>query len=499
MRVIDGGGNAVDGAIAANAVLGVVAPETCGVGGDLFALVHQPGMDAPATLNASGRAGSGVSSELLRRDGHRSMPSFGPATVTVPGCVDGWFALHARFGRQALRDVLSPAIELAEAGFPASKELSRALTARTSQLSRQEAGAELFVEGEPPGPGTRLSRHSLANTLRLIANGTREDFYLGGPGEDIVAATENRITAGDLGVSQADWVQPLSLDIFGLTGWTIPPNSQGYLTLAAATVYESLSPPADPESPLAWHLAIEAYRSLVGDRDELIADPDHADEPASLLDRRYLSEKAALVDPDRRSAFSSPSPGLGGTAYLCTIDAEGTGVSFIQSNFMGIGSGIGAGGSGFFLHNRGAGFNLRSGHRNELAPGKRPLHTLSPTLWTADGRLATLLGTRGGDAQPQYLLQTAIRTLKAGLDPAATQARPRWHIELGDSSPAIAVEPECPTETITDLRRRGHEVVVQEKRQSGWGPVSIIKVDADGLRVAAADPRVDTASAVATA
>jgi gamma-glutamyltranspeptidase/glutathione hydrolase len=346
MRVIDGGGNAVDGAIAANAVLGVVAPETCGVGGDLFALVHQPGMDAPATLNASGRAGSGVSSELLRRDGHRSMPSFDPATVTVPGCVDGWFALHARFGRQALRDVLSPAIELAEAGFPASKELNRALTARTSQLSRQEAGAELFVEGEPPGPGTRLSRHSLANTLRLIANGTREDFYLGGPGEDIVAATENRITAGDLGVSQADWVQPLSLDIFGLTGWTIPPNSQGYLTLAAATVYESLSPPADPESPLAWHLAIEAYRSLVGDRDELIADPDHADQPASLLDRRYLSEKAALVDPDRRSAFSSPSPGLGGTAYLCTIDAEGTGVSFIQSNFMGIGSGIGAGGGG---------------------------------------------------------------------------------------------------------------------------------------------------------
>ena len=497
MEMLASGGNAVDATVAADAVLGVVAPETCGIGGDLFALVHGPALEAPAALNASGRAGAGADPERLRSEGHQSMPPFHPQSVTSPGCVDGWDHLLTRFGRLDLERILQPAIRLAHQGFPASFELSRSLRARSELLAPQAASEGLFPNGRTPEPGARLYRPGLATTLENIARDGAASFYKGAPAHNITEATGGVITSSDLASVRADWVAPLGLELFGLTGWTIPPNSQGYLTLASLGVLAQLNPPDDPESALAWHLAIESYRSMAVDRDDMVSDsataPLTADE---LVSPQRLRARAALVDRDRTSDFATPAPRPGGTAYLCAIDAEGLGVSFIQSNFMGIGSGIGAGTSGFFLQNRGAGFDLRPGHPNYLTPGRRPLHTLSPTLWTRKGRLAALLGTRGGDYQPQLLLQMAIRLFQAGIEPGDAQSRPRWMIDqFAAASPEVAIEPGASREVEEGLRAMGHVVSRREDTQHGWGPVSVITITDDGLRTAAADPRVATTAA----
>jgi len=485
------GGTAVDAAIAANAVLGVVAPETCGLGGDLFAVLHGPGWEKPAALNASGRAGSMVDSEALRRQGHNAMPLWGPATVTVPGCVDGWHALAARGGRLGWSERLAAALRYAEQGFPVSAELSRSLTMRQQQLLPQPVSRYLLPEGRPPQIGEQLRRPDLAETLGVIASGDRDRFYLGSPGLAISRAVGGLITEADLARPQAQWVEPLGLSVFGLEAWTVPPNSQGYLTLASAAVFERWRDQAHSEAD-RWHLAIEAYRSQVADRDQLLSDPDHsALAPADLLSEGRLGRPVAM---GRRSSYQGTSNAPGGTAYLCVLDREGLGVSFIQSNFMGLGNSIGAGEAGFLLQNRGAGFNLLAAHPNELAPGKRPLHTLSPSLWTEQGKLHTLLGTRGGDYQPQLLLQMAIRLFDQGDSPAEAQAAPRWNIaDLADPDATVWVEDTTPDDVMDELAARGHRVEVAPGVQGGWGPISVIHAGANPE--AAADPRGGTAAA----
>lgn len=498
VEIMRAGGNAVDGAVAANAVQGVAAPETCGVGGDLFALVHRPGSPSPACLNASGRAGEGADAAALRDRGRRIMPRRGPASVTVPGCVDGWYALSERFGRLPLSESLVPALRLAEDGFPASAEFCGLLTLDRSLIRNQPSAAPLFPGGLPPKIGQRITRPFLAETLRSIAAG-RDAFYLDRIGAAVTEATGGAITGNDLARPQADWVEPLAAPLFGLTAWTAPPNSQGYLALASLTVFEQLDAPADPFHPAYWHALIEAYRSLAGERDHLLADPDSggADGP-SLLDPAKLAGRAARIDPDRAGAWYWPPPAAGGTAYMCTVDEAGMGVSLIQSNFHGIGAGLSAGRTGVWLHNRGAGFNLTPGHPNELAPGRRPLHTLSPTIWTKEGRLALVLGTRGGHLQPQLLIQMAAHRLHAGLDLAAAQAMPRWAVDrIGAARPDIGVESRLSPSAVGALRRRGHRISVQRPWMREWGPASAIEPAPDGLRRAAADPRVETALALA--
>ncbi len=488
-------GNAVDGAIAANAVLGVVAPETCGIGGDLFALVHVPGRDAPHALNASGRAGSGVSAAALREAGLRNVRPHGPESVTVPGCVDGWEELTARFGSLPLARCLAPARAAAD-GFPVSPELARALERRRPALASQPAAQALYPGGGAPPPGTTVGRPDLAATLDAVAAHGREGFYGGEAGRGIVAATGGAVTADDLARSQADWVEALGYEVLGRTGWTIPPNSQGWLTLAAAAIFEHVAGDAAPGEPGWAHAQIEAYRAVAWERNDRTADPDHAP-PGPLLDAARLAARAAEVSPARAGTWPAAGPAPGGTAYLCTIDRHGVGVSLIQSNFYGLGSGLGAGHSGVLLHNRGAGFNLEPGHPNELAPGKRPLHTLSPTVWTRGGRLDLLLGTRGGHQQPQLLLQAATQLLRAGDAPGTAQDRPRWAIDDRGGQSAVQVEDRMGPDVVAGLRTRGHDVTVAGPWMEGWGPISIIAVSASGERTGGADPRVSTAAAAA--
>ena len=497
VAVMAGGGNAADAVVAANAVLGMVLPTTCGIGGDLFAIVHRPGDDRPDVLNASGRGGAGIDADRLRDAGHATMPLRAPDSITVPGCVDGWEALLARHGTRPLAGLLEPAIAMGTDGFPVSIELASDLRRIEALISGQPSANALYPDGAPPGPGGTLRRPDLAATLAAIASDGRDAFYRGPVAAAITEATDGMLTTDDLAGNAPDWAAPIGIDVFGLHGWTVPPNSQGYLTLAASVLVEALAPPADPGDPGFHHAVIEAYRAVAWERDDLVADPRFAPMPPDrLLDRDRLLGRLRSIDPDMVALWPEPGEAPGGTAYFCAVDDDGMAVSAIQSNFTGIGSGISAGSTGVFLHNRGGGFSLVPGHPNEAAPGKRPLHTLSPTLWTRDDRAALVLGTRGGHQQPQYLAQMVALLLHAGLDPAAAQAFPRWHAEgPGPAGSALTVEARMPEAVVAGLEHRGHMVEMGPDHPQGWGPVSVIAIDDSGTRVAAADPRVTSALA----
>lgn len=497
-HILSSGGNAVDAAVAAVAAQGVVAPETCGVGGDLFTLIHSPGWEMPRALNSSGRSGSNVAAEALRDAGLEAIASDHPAAVTIPGCVDGMTALISELGSLDLRQVLQPAIDLARGGFEASAEQSRAFGGQASVYKDNPAVADFYPRGEPVQRGDVVRREDLARTLETIAEGGREAFYGGRPGEDISAALGGLITLDDMATSQADWVDPIGAPVFGLDAWTIPPNSQGYLGPGTLAVFDMLEPPDDSEDPMWWHLLIEAYRCLAWERDDVVSDPETAALPAHLLlDQDRLERAAASVSREHTGVW--PTTGrVSSTAYLCVADGDGTAVSMIQSNYRGTGSTFGAARSGFLLHDRGSGFTLTPGHPNELAPGKRPLHTLSPTLWTDNGQPRWILGTRGGAVQPQLVAQVAARAIRGGADPAVAQSAPRWTItDFGPGTGSrLELEPNIPPGVASDLESRGHDLTILDGQQPGWGPVSIIELDGQGRR-AASDPRVDTATALA--
>lgn len=497
--VLRAGGNAVDAAVAANAVLGVVRPDTCGPGGDLFALIHRPGQERPLALNASGRAGSGASAADLRHRGLDAIPLYGPESITVPGCVDGWFALIDELGTFDIGDVLSPAIDLADDGFPVSAELADSLVRLLPRLAEEDAAQSMYPDGQPPESGTTVRRPDHAASLRTLATRGRDAFYSTVLGDGLTRLTNGAITADDLVRRQDEWVEPLGLEIVGTHGWTTPPNSQGYLVLAALWLAERMLPVTGPDDPAFQHILIESYRAAAEDRDDVAVDPvDAPFEAADLLDADRLDDRLSTIDRDRAASFRAPSVPPGGTMHLVAHDANGWGVSLIQSNFHGIGTARGIDGTGIFLHNRGAGFNLVPGHPNEIEPGRRPLHTLSPTLWTAPGgALEMLMGTRGGHYQPQILLQVLARMLFADAALAEAIAAPRWVIDnVTGPGHTVRMEGDHPTNP-DQLRSRGHAVTLEDGPQRGWGPVAAIQVVDDRL-LASGDPRVST-SGVAVA
>ncbi|MEN8239064.1 MAG: gamma-glutamyltransferase [Actinomycetota bacterium] len=497
IEIIGAGGNAVDAAIAVDAVLGVVAPDTCGPGGDLFALIHQPGTETPVALNASGRAGSGITADGMRDQGFGEIPYRSPWSITVPGCVDGWEALVERYANLPLADLLAPAITIAREGFPVSRELASSLRALTDMISAQASAPSLYPDGQPAAFDTRITRRDLGDTLEAIATSGRDSFYLGDPGTGITEATRGAVTPDDLSVTQSEWVDPVSLEIFDRTAWTIGPNTPGYITLAALWMFERLDPPKDANDPLFHHLLIEAYRSVAWERSMYVTDPRTAPlSAAALLDTDRLAKRAATIDRTRAGRWPMPEPSPAGTAYMTVKDGSGMGVSFIQSNYAGIGSGLSAGDTGVFLHNRGAGFNLIQGHPNEYQPGLRPMHTLSPTLWTRRGYLDLLLGTRGGDQQPQFLAQYAAHHFHAGMCTNNSQTAPRWNMEQPQpgTDSALRIEPRFDPEVGSNLETLGHTVTAAGMWEPGWGPISAI--DVGGEMKGSADPRISTSAAL---
>ena len=381
VAMLRAGGSAADAALAASAVLAVTWPQHCGPGGDLFALVHVPGEDEPAVLNASGRAGAGAEPERLREAGESEMPLHGDVrSVTVPGCVDGWMALHERYGRLALADVFEPARRLADGGFSACPQLAGAAGALP-------AGHELRAAEARRGAVVR--RPGIARALEAIARDGRDGFYAGAFGDALLALGGGEFAADDLERPGADWVPALGLRVWGRQGWTVPPNSQGYLTLGSAWIAEGLElfEPGDAR----WaHGLIEAAAAARRDRDVLL----HGEaDGRALLAAPRLAEQRARIDP-RQASDPVRLRGDGGTVGIAAVDPDGMGIALIQSNYDSWGSGLFA--EGIALHNRGAAFSLAEGTLPEYGPGRRPPHTLSPLLvCRPDGSLHTVLATMG--------------------------------------------------------------------------------------------------------
>lgn len=490
VSLLRAGGSAVDAAIATNAVLAVTSPYACGLGGDLFALVHD-GTGAPAALNSSGRAGSGADPERLRAEGHTKMPYHDDIrTVTVPGCADGWLALHRAYGKKPLADVLAPAIGYAADGFPAG----RFLATRISEIDGLDGAADLWGNG-PVREGTRLRRPGVARALTAIASGDRAAFYRGEFGDGLLRMGAGLYTEADLDRPIADWVTPLSARVRGRDVWTMPPNAQGYLILLALEILEDLDIGDDPDDPRWAHLLVEASRLAGYDRPSVL----HEDaDVAPLLEAAEVARRRERIDPARRADVRD-NVAVGDTTYLCAVDDERLGVSLIQSNAAGFGSRLWEPSTGINLHNRGIGFSLAPGHPAEYGPGRRPPHTLAPTLVTnPDGTLAAVSGTMGGDAQPQIMTQVLTRLLRHGAEPGEAVGAPRWGLS-GEATgfdtwdtpnAAVALEPGHPASWETGLTTRGHRVI----GTTAVGHAHAITVDGDGL-AGAADPRAHNGAA----
>ncbi|MCW2598424.1 MAG: gamma-glutamyltranspeptidase [Frankiales bacterium] len=491
------GGSAVDAAIAANGVLTVTLPSQCGLGGDLFAIVQRRG-EAPELLVAAGRAGSGADAGALRAQGHLNMPRDADVrSVTVPGCVDGWLALHRRYARLDLAELLAPAVRYAAEGFTASAYLAEAVTRRAAT----SPDAAAMTTGGHLRAGDLVRRPGAARVLAAIGKHGRRGFYEGEFGSGLMALGNGLFTDDDLRTDQAEWMTPLSLDVWGARLWTAAPPSQGYITLGAAWLAEQAGLGSDPEDPRWPHLLIEAIRQASHDRPEVLFE---GADGARLIHQERLRPRCAGISPDRVADLSD-SYRRGGTTYLCAVDADGTVVSLIQSNCMSFGSGLVAGETGIWLHNRGIGFSLVPGHPGEYQAGRRPAHTLAPALVTNEaGEFRAVLGTRGGDSQPQIVLQLIARLLGAGQDPATALAAGRWVLRgTGDETSfdtwgfqgrvRVALEGQAPAAWAEGLRSRGHEVRMEAPFAHPFGHAQLIV--SDGSRLAgAADPRSDSAA-----
>ena len=497
VAMLRAGGTAADAAVAASAVLAVSNQHMCGMGGDLFALVHHTPGGPPAALNASGRAGSGSDADRLLAEGHGAVPFKSDIrSATVPGCVDGWVTLHQRFGRLPLADVLAPAMGYAADGFPASATLALSYTAVADV-----AGAEDYAALRDGGVGTLIRRPGVAASLRAIADGGRDAFYLGEFGQGLRRLGGGLYSEADLQGSQAEWVEPLGLSAWGHDVWTLPPNSQGYLSVAGAWLAERLPIPDEPDDEAWAHFLIEAAKQAGYDRLDVLH--DRAD-GAGLVASDRLGPRLAAIS-DRAGSLGGPGRS-GDTIYLCAVDGDRGAVSLIQSNASGWGCHVVEPSTRIFLHNRAIGFSLEPGHPARLVAGRRPPHTLAPALVTdTGGALRAVLGTMGGDAQPQVVLQLLARLIGCGQEPGEAVSAGRWRLSQDRSSGfdtwadpgSISVELEGHSPPWdAGLTGRGHRVRRIEAHSGAFGHAHAIEVTPDGVLAGASDHRARSGGAV---
>ena len=523
LGMLDQGGSAADAAVATGAAMAVVGPHLCGLGGDVLAMVAPPG-SPPEALLSVGRAGAGSDPARLRRDGLETMPVRGDIrSVQVPGAVDGWLALHERYGRLPLPDVLAPAIELAEEGFPASIMLALA-----SHLVHDLPGAGELCPDGPLAIGQTVRLPGIARTLGAIARHGRDGFYEGEFGRGLLDLGHGHFAPTDFATSAAAWSTPLRASAWGHELWTVPPPSQGYLTLAGAVVAQAAGLGSDPDDPQWAHLLVETWRAVGHDRPAMLfdgADGDallHPERLAAAASRVHATDVAPpdVAPAGGTGAGTAPRPptvdvprlGDGDTTHLCAQDADGLGVSLTQSNALDFGSHLVEPATGVFLHNRGVGFSLVPGHPAELTPGRRPPHTLSPMLVTdTGGALTHLVGAMGGDAQPQIILQLLARLLLAGHDPATAITAPRLTLDAPSAGPfrlwwgedlTVLVEADAPPAWRAGLTGHGHRVrTIGAFDPVAVGCAQIIQTERDGTGawrlVGASDPRSPAGAALA--
>ena len=524
LDVLRAGGSAVDAAIATNAVLGVVMPWACGIGGDAFWLIWDAASGRQVALNGSGRAPAVADPVAIRDAGHGAMPRRGPLTITVPGAVRSWGDAHARFGRLSREEVLGAAIELARDGFPASARYCREVGSVMPELAASLGGDAGFFrqycpDGRAPRQGELVRLPALAATLATLASEGFDAFYEGAIGERqvrVLRAAGSAIAASDLTTQTSTWGEPIAIDYRGVRVTTHPPNSSGVVALELLSILARCDPP--PRSAFgpsgvtdaAWvHRGIEAAKLAVADRDLHLSDPEAYEVPVErLLDAGRAASLAALIDPER-AALPSPSsqPPGGGTVFLGVVDGEGNAVSLIESNWSDFGSGVVDPETGVVYHNRGNAFSLEPGHANVLAPGKRPLHTLLPGMLFRAGQPGPwiLAGSMGGDAQPQIHAQFVSGVVDGGLDVATAVAAPRWYVgpaERFAPPTEVLLEPRHELAVVDGLVARGHPLTLARPFDSSLGEEHAIELVDGGPGVpggslaAATDPRSEGLPAV---
>jgi gamma-glutamyltranspeptidase/glutathione hydrolase len=457
LRVLAQGGNAVDAAIATAATIALTEPVGNGLGSDCFAIVWDG--SRLHGLNASGPAPAAWNVDYFKRKHRGAMPSRGWDSVTVPGAVAGWVALHEKFGSLPFDAVLAPAIEYAERGYAVSPIVARKWAAQADLLQPQPGFAEHFLpKGRAPQTGEHFVLRGAADTLKRIVATYGRDFYEGETAHKLVAhaqAHDAALTLSDLRDYRPEWVTPISQDYRGHTLHQIPPNGQGIAALIALGILKNFDLNDKPvDHPDTQHLMIEAMKLAFADVYAHVADQRHMHISAEqMLDPAYLAQRARLIDPRRAQAFAPGHAPQGGTVYLTAADRKGMMVSFVQSNYMGFGSGVVVPGTGVSLQNRGCCFTVDPAHANVVEGGKRPFHTIIPGFLTRDGAPVMSFGVMGGNMQPQGHVQTLVRMLDYQQQPQAACDAPRWKWNHGVS---LDIEAANPKAVFDELRVRGH-------------------------------------------
>ena len=498
LEVLKRGGNAVDASIAMAAMLNVTEPMMTGVGGDAFMLVYWSKTKELKGLNASGRAPTALTLDYFAKKKITKMPQFGMESITVPGAFDGWVTLLEKYGTMKLADVLAPAIDTAENGFPVMEKTAEDWNSEVAKLKKNPAAAANYlVDGRAPRAGEIFRQPNLARTLRTLAAGGRDAFYKGQIAEAIAAYCQKNggfITTADLAAQKSEWVEPISTNYRGYTVYEIPPNGQGLTALLTLNILEGFDLAALSTQPARYyHTLIEATKLAFADRDRYIADPAFSKVPVTeLLSKDYAAKRRALINPNK--ALDSPPPGninVGSdTTYFTVVDKDGNAVSFINSLFDAFGSGIVAGDTGIVLQNRGSSFSLDPSHPNHLEPGKRPFHTIIPAMVFKDNKLFMSFGVMGGGIQPQGHVQVLVNLIDLGMGLQQAIDAPRYRYMNGRE---VLLEEEIPPTVINHLIALGHVRAAPPGllRQSMGGAQAIMIDPVNGTLMGASDPRKD--------
>jgi gamma-glutamyltranspeptidase/glutathione hydrolase len=476
LDILKNGGTAVDAAIAANAALGLMEPVSNGVGGDLFAIVWDAKTKKLYGYNGSGRSPKSLTLKWFQDNGYKAIPPTGPLPVSVPGAVDGWFALHDRFGKLPMKQVLAPAIGYAREGFPVTELIAYYWNLSVPRLAKYPGFTEQFtLNGKAPAKGEIWRNPNLAGTLQAIADGGRDAFYKGRIAHvigDYFKANGGFLAYEDLAAHRGEWVEPVSTNYRGYDVWELPPNGQGLAALQMLNILEGYDFSKIPfGSAEHVHLFVEAKKLAFEDRAKFYADPAFSKTPIErLLSKDYAAERRKLISPDK--AMKAVEPGThkldGDTIYMTTADRWGNMVSLIQSNYRGMGSGMAPPGLGFILQDRGEMFVLKEGHANTYEPGKRPFHTIIPAFVTRSGAPWLSFGVMGGDMQPQGHVEVLMNLIDFGMNLQEAGDAPRIQHE-GSTSPEAQAEPMkdggwvdlesgFPYETVRGLMQKGHSV-----------------------------------------
>ncbi len=495
IRALDAGGNAADACVAMAACMAVLSPMATGMGGDAFLLYYEADTGRVLGANGSGGAPRSATIEKLRDRGVTEMPERGPLPVTVPGAVRLWDDATAELGNLPLARLMEPAWEFAENGHPVAEVVARYWEAGEELLRKNEAASEVFLpDGRPPAAGTRHTQADLAGTISAVAEGGADAFYNGEIARRMARAIQNEggyLSEEDLASHETTWVEPISTDYRGHRVYEIPPPGQGIAALEMLNVIEGFDMAGlGAMSAERIHLEAEAKKPAYQDLYEEIGDPEfwHDESPTDrLLSKDYAESLRARISSDRASGRIA-EPALGeDTTYLCAVDENGNGCSFINSLYMGFGSGIVAKGTGVTLQNRGNSFRLDPEHPNSLQPGKRPMHTIIPGLVTKEGALWAVFGNMGGPMQPQGHTQIIGNLVDHGMTAQEAVDHPR-HFHEGDT---LLVEGRVPEVEIQNLRDMGHEVEVGTDYVVPVGGAQLIRIHEDGVRSAGSDPRKD--------